>query len=59
MKILAPGQTVIDCGAAPGSWTQVAVTRTNADGKMPKKPKGFVIGIDLLNVYPMEVIELD
>ena len=29
-KILQPGQTVIDCGAAPGSWSQVAVQRTNA-----------------------------
>ena len=26
--ILQPGSTVIDCGAAPGSWLQVAVQRT-------------------------------
>lgn len=30
--ILNPGDNVIDIGAAPGSWTQVAVKRTNADG---------------------------
>lgn len=53
--ILAAGHTVIDCGGAPGSWTQVAVTRSNADGKIKNKPKGFVIGIDLLNIYPIEV----
>lgn len=29
-NILQPGQCVIDCGAAPGSWTQVAVEKTNA-----------------------------
>lgn len=55
-KILQPGHTVIDCGAAPGSWTQIAVTETNADGKMKKKPTGFVIGLDLLFIHPIEVV---
>ena len=32
-NILAPGHCVVDCGAAPGSWTQVAVHRVNATGK--------------------------
>ena len=32
-KLLGPGMVVIDCGAAPGSWTQVAVERVNALGK--------------------------
>ena len=30
--ILRPGYIVLDCGAAPGSWSQVAVRRVNADG---------------------------
>lgn len=30
--LLRPGSVVIDCGAAPGSWTQVAVERVNAAG---------------------------
>lgn len=55
-KILQPGQTVIDCGAAPGSWTQIAVSETNADGKQTKKPTGFVIGLDLLTIHPIEVL---
>lgn len=29
-RILKPGNTVVDVGAAPGSWTQVAVDRVNA-----------------------------
>ncbi|XP_031635911.1 rRNA methyltransferase 2, mitochondrial-like [Contarinia nasturtii] len=53
-KILQPGQTVIDCGASPGSWTEIAVNETNANGKMKNKPKGFVIGIDLLSIHPIE-----
>lgn len=54
-KILRPGQTVIDCGASPGSWTEVAVSETNANGKMKNKPQGFVIGVDLLMIHPIEV----
>ncbi|CAG0905232.1 unnamed protein product, partial [Cyprideis torosa] len=30
-KILKPGQVVIDCGAAPGAWSQVACSLTNSD----------------------------
>ncbi|XP_044739272.1 rRNA methyltransferase 2, mitochondrial [Chrysoperla carnea] len=56
-SFLKPGQTVIDCGAAPGSWTQVAVLRCNADGKQKKKI-GTVIGIDKLQIYPLEGAQL-
>lgn len=44
--IFAPGQIVIDCGAAPGSWSQVAVKLTNSDGKISDQPKGSVFSID-------------
>uniref|UniRef100_A0ABD2XKP2 rRNA methyltransferase 2, mitochondrial n=1 Tax=Trichogramma kaykai TaxID=54128 RepID=A0ABD2XKP2_9HYME len=52
--ILQPGMNVIDCGAAPGSWTQVAARLVNADQKMLDKPVGSVIGIDKLPIYPIE-----
>lgn len=29
-RILKPGHSVIDCGAAPGAWSQVAVHRVNS-----------------------------
>lgn len=54
-NIIKPGYTVIDCGAAPGSWSQLAVQQSNADGSKPDKPKGMVIGIDLLQIYPITV----
>ncbi|CAG7556158.1 unnamed protein product [Fusarium equiseti] len=38
------GQTVVDLGYAPGSWSQVAVEKT--------KPNGRVIGIDLIPAQP-------
>lgn len=54
-NIIKPGFTVIDCGAAPGSWSQLAVQQSNADGSKPDKPKGMVVGIDLLQIYPIPV----
>lgn len=52
-KILSPGLSVIDCGAAPGSWTQAATNLTNAHGKK-EGPVGKVYGIDKLPFYPVE-----
>ncbi|XP_071570370.1 rRNA methyltransferase 2, mitochondrial [Temnothorax nylanderi] len=52
-KILSPGLTVIDCGAAPGSWTQVATNLTNAHSKR-EDPVGRVYAVDRLPFYPVE-----
>lgn len=52
-RILGPGLTVIDCGAAPGSWTQVAANLTNAHGKR-EEPVGRVYAVDRLPFYPVE-----
>ena len=32
-KLLSPGSVVLECGAAPGAWTQVAVEEVNAKGQ--------------------------
>jgi 23S rRNA (uridine2552-2'-O)-methyltransferase len=53
VKLLKPGQRVVDLGAAPGGWTQVAVARTGAD-----KGKGRVVGIDILAAPPIPGAEL-
>ncbi|XP_004932501.1 rRNA methyltransferase 2, mitochondrial [Bombyx mandarina] len=53
-NILRPGLAVIDLGACPGSWTQVAVQKTNADGADPSKPKGTVLSIDKLQIFPIQ-----
>jgi 23S rRNA (uridine2552-2'-O)-methyltransferase len=46
---------VVDCGAAPGSWTQVAAKRVNADGSDPRAPQGLVLSIDKQQIFPVEV----
>ncbi|ROT60601.1 putative ribosomal RNA methyltransferase CG11447-like [Penaeus vannamei] len=52
-KILKPGQVVVECGAAPGAWTQVAVSRVNSLPNDKDKPQGIVIGVDLTSIHPL------
>jgi 23S rRNA (uridine2552-2'-O)-methyltransferase len=51
-KLLRPGCRVVDLGAAPGGWSQVAVQRVNALGEKGR-PHGKVVGIDLLDIEPI------
>ena len=44
-RILRPGQVVVDLGAAPGGWAQLAASRVG--------PQGEVIAIDLLEMDPL------
>ncbi|XP_007442862.1 rRNA methyltransferase 2, mitochondrial isoform X1 [Python bivittatus] len=53
-SLFRPGLHVIDCGTAPGAWAQVAVERVNAAGSDPDNPIGFVLGVDLLHLSPLE-----
>ncbi|XP_064170830.1 rRNA methyltransferase 2, mitochondrial [Anguilla rostrata] len=53
-NILKPGCSVIDCGAAPGAWSQVAVQRVNSAGTNADVPIGFVVGVDLLRIPPLD-----
>jgi 23S rRNA (uridine2552-2'-O)-methyltransferase len=55
-KLFKPGQRIVDLGAAPGGWSQVAAVATGArDGR--GAGKGRVIGIDLLEVDTLEGAE--
>lgn len=44
-KVLGRGMTVVDLGAAPGGWSQVAAKRVGTAGK--------VVAIDLLEMQPI------
>jgi 23S rRNA (uridine2552-2'-O)-methyltransferase len=44
-RLLTSGQVVVDLGAAPGSWSQVAAGRVG--------PRGRVIAVDLLEMPPI------
>jgi 23S rRNA (uridine2552-2'-O)-methyltransferase len=47
--LLQPGSRVVDLGAAPGGWAQVAVERTRSTDSDP-----LVVGIDLLDIDPLQ-----
>ncbi|XP_075686462.1 rRNA methyltransferase 2, mitochondrial [Rhinoderma darwinii] len=53
-KILQPGNRVVDCGAAPGAWSQVLVDKVNSLGQDPAVSVGFVLGVDLFHISPLE-----
>src|SRR5919199_4872586 len=44
-KLFRPGAVVVDLGAAPGSWSQVATERV--------RPGGKVIAVDLADIAPI------
>lgn len=51
-KLLKRGGRVVDLGAAPGGWAQIAAERTGStDGK------GKVVAIDLLDIEPLPGVE--
>jgi 23S rRNA (uridine2552-2'-O)-methyltransferase len=58
LGVLKPGARVVDLGAAPGGWLQVAVARTNALGERKGRPVGRVLGVDLAEVEPIAGADL-
>src|SRR5919206_1971002 len=44
-KLFRPGALIVDLGAAPGSWSQVAASRV--------RPGGKVIAVDVLDIAPI------
>jgi len=57
-RFLVPGARVVDLGAAPGGWCQVAVKRINALGDRSGKAQGRIIGVDLQEMEPIPGAEL-
>ncbi|HEU0187457.1 MAG TPA: 23S rRNA (uridine(2552)-2'-O)-methyltransferase RlmE [Gallionellaceae bacterium] len=47
--LLKPGMVVVDLGATPGGWSQIASTKVGAQGK--------VIALDLLPMQPLARVE--
>ncbi len=47
-RFLKPGGRIVDLGAAPGGWSQIAARRTNADSG-----EGKVVAIDMHSIEPI------
>ncbi|RFB80605.1 RlmE family RNA methyltransferase [Methylovirgula sp. 4M-Z18] len=51
-KLLKAGQNIVDLGAAPGGWSQIAAQKVgSAEGR------GKVVGIDLLDIEPIAGVD--
>ncbi len=48
--LLEPGATVVDLGAAPGGWSQVAAARVG--------PRGVVVAVDVLEMEPIAGVQI-
>jgi 23S rRNA (uridine2552-2'-O)-methyltransferase len=56
-RVLKPGQRIVDLGAAPGGWSQIAADRVQSVAG-----RGQVVAIDYLGMEPtagVEIVELD
>jgi 23S rRNA (uridine2552-2'-O)-methyltransferase len=51
-RLLRPDARVVDLGAAPGSWSQVAARRVGASQR-----RGRVLAVDLLDMEPIAGVE--
>jgi 23S rRNA (uridine2552-2'-O)-methyltransferase len=59
-RFLRPGMSVVDLGAAPGGWSQVAAERVRSAAG--DNPRGKVIAVDYLGIEPLpgvEILEMD
>jgi 23S rRNA (uridine2552-2'-O)-methyltransferase len=48
-KVLKPGARIVDLGAAPGGWSEIAARRAGASGR--------VIALDILDMKPVACVE--
>jgi 23S rRNA (uridine2552-2'-O)-methyltransferase len=51
-KLLKPGQRIVDLGAAPGGWSQIAAKKLGRE-----KGQGVVVAIDLLEIEPIAGVD--
>ncbi len=52
LKLLKPGARVVDLGAAPGGWSQIAAQRVKSE-----QGQGRVVAIDLLEMEPIPGVD--
>jgi 23S rRNA (uridine2552-2'-O)-methyltransferase len=50
--LFKPGQRIVDLGAAPGGWSQIAAARVKA-----KEGRGRIVAVDLLDMEPVPGVD--
>jgi len=54
LRLIRPGQVVVDLGAAPGAWSQYLRRRFAPQGAASGELDGSIIALDLIEIEPIE-----
>ncbi len=57
LKLVKPGQVVVDLGATPGAWSQYLRRRFAPDGAAAGELNGTIIALDMLPFEPIEGVQ--
>jgi len=57
LRLVKPGQVVVDLGCAPGAWSQYLRRRMAPGGAAVGALNGTIIGLDLLPMEPIEGVQ--
>lgn len=57
-RFLKPGMTVVDLGAAPGGWSQVASEKLKADTAKGKALGSQIVAVDLSEMAPLNSVTI-
>jgi 23S rRNA (uridine2552-2'-O)-methyltransferase len=57
LRLIRPGQVVVDLGAAPGAWSQYLRRRFAPQGAATGQLDGRIIAVDLIELEPIEGVD--
>jgi len=57
LRLIRPGQVVVDLGATPGAWSQYLRRRFAPEGAAAGELRGTIIALDLLDFEPIEGVQ--
>ena len=57
LRLIRPGQVVVDLGAAPGAWSQYLRRRFAPEGAAAGELRGTLIALDMLQMEPIEGVQ--
>jgi 23S rRNA (uridine2552-2'-O)-methyltransferase len=57
LRLIRPGQVVVDLGAAPGAWSQYLRRRFAPQGAASGELDGRIVALDLVEIEPIEGVD--
>ena len=57
LRLIKPGDLVVDLGSAPGAWSQYVRRKLSPDGAAVGELNGVILALDILPMEPIEGVE--